>query len=227
MDRTEQIEQARRLIATGISRELVAVLHQQFPELKESEDERIRKELWEYFHNLQLSSDCDFSPSLTIDDILAWLERQKEQKSTGWCKEDETFVKDAIEAVENYYSKGCGQEELVSWLKSLRLQPKKEWSMKDENAFMYLHELISFGFSEKFFDAQTAADMREWLNARLKSLRPQPCWKPSEERMEVNLEKEIARFALNGGTGDNTPTIGEVARHFYELGLNARKEEKK
>lgn len=41
---------------------------------------------------------------------------------------------------------------------------------------------------------------------------------------EVDLEKEIARFALNGGTGDNTPTIGETARHFYNLGLNARKE---
>lgn len=51
-----------------------------FPELRESEDERIRKELWEYFHNLQLSSDCDFSPSFTIDDILAYLEKQKEQK---------------------------------------------------------------------------------------------------------------------------------------------------
>ena len=46
-----------------------------------------------------------------------------------------------------------------------------------------------------------------------------------QEQPEVDLEKEIARFALNGGTGDNTPTIGETARHFYELGKNARKEE--
>ena len=44
-----------------------------------------------------------------------------------------------------------------------------------------------------------------------------------QEQPEVDLEKEIARFALNGGTGDNTPTIGETAHHFYELGLNARK----
>lgn len=43
-----------------------------------------------------------------------------------------------------------------------------------------------------------------------------------KQQLEVDLEKDIARFALNGGTGDNTPTIGEVARHFYELGLNAR-----
>lgn len=44
-----------------------------------------------------------------------------------------------------------------------------------------------------------------------------------QEQPEVDLEKEIARFALNGGTGDNTPTIGEVARHFYELGKNTKR----
>lgn len=56
-----------------------------------------------------------------------------------------------------------------------------EWSEEDENALKYLHELIGFGYSEKFMDAQTAADMREWVN---KSLRPQPHWKPSEEEEE-------------------------------------------
>lgn len=56
------------------------VCGQIFPEIKESEDERIRKELLEYFHDLQLISDCDFSPSFTIDDILAYLEKLKEQK---------------------------------------------------------------------------------------------------------------------------------------------------
>lgn len=39
---------------------------------------------------------------------------------------------------------------------------------------------------------------------------------------EAALTKEIAHFALNAGTGDNTPTIGEIARHFYELGKNAK-----
>ena len=47
-----------------------------FPELRESEDERIRKELYRYFRDLQLSSDREFSPSISIDEILAWLEKQ-------------------------------------------------------------------------------------------------------------------------------------------------------
>lgn len=39
-------------------------------------NEKIRKELWEYFHQLQLESDKDFSPDFTIDDIIEWLENR-------------------------------------------------------------------------------------------------------------------------------------------------------
>ena len=52
-----------------------------FPELRESEDERIRKELYRYFRDLQLSSDREFSPSISVDEILAWLEKQGQEKS--------------------------------------------------------------------------------------------------------------------------------------------------
>lgn len=67
-------------------------------------------------------------------------------------------------------------------------QKPAEWSEEDENALKYLHELISFGFTEKFFDAQTAADMRAWLNDRLKSLRPQPKQEWSENDLERAIE---------------------------------------
>lgn len=52
-----------------------------FPELAESDGERIRKELYKYFRDLQLSSDREFSPSTNIDEILAWLEKQGEKES--------------------------------------------------------------------------------------------------------------------------------------------------
>ena len=69
--------------------------------------------------------------------------------------------------------------------KMMMKQQPAEWSNEDTNALLFLHELISFGYTERFFDAQTAEDMRRWLNERLKSLRPQPHWKPSEEQMEA------------------------------------------
>lgn len=86
MDRKEQIEQARRLIATGISEDLVAVLHQQFPELKESEDERIRKWLIE---EIKATHDYDSPTSRKcVDDALAYLERMKEQKPANATQTD-------------------------------------------------------------------------------------------------------------------------------------------
>ena len=51
-----------------------------------------------------------------------------------------------------------------------------------------------------------------------------------QEQPEVDLEKEIKQYAI-GFIGelrnytDWTPRIARFARHFYELGLNARKEE--
>ena len=70
-NRQEQIEQARRLIATGISEDLVAVLHQQFPELNESKDERTRKYI------ITRVMEENISHSLR-ELIIAYLERHKE-----------------------------------------------------------------------------------------------------------------------------------------------------
>ena len=44
-----------------------------------------------------------------------------------------------------------------------------------------------------------------------------------EEQPEIDLEKEIIRYQREDM--DRDTTVGDVARHFYELGLNARKEE--
>lgn len=42
-------------------------------------EEKIRKELYKYFRDLQLSSDKEFSPSISIDEILAWLKKRDEK----------------------------------------------------------------------------------------------------------------------------------------------------
>ena len=39
------------------------------------------------------------------------------------------------------------------------------------------------------------------------------------------LEEEIQRYLCEECSSDDEPTITEIATHFYELGLNARKEE--
>ena len=48
-----------------------------------------------------------------------------------------------------------------------------------------------------------------------------------QERPEVELEKEIKNYLATKCAGDDEPSVSEIARHFYELGLNARKEDTK
>ena len=107
-----------------------------FPELGESEDERIRKEIYKYFRDLQLSSDREFSPSISIDEILDWLEKQGEQKP-AWSEEDEKTLNNIIEEIEpfgecpdyptdedrEYY---YGRTKMIDWLKSVKYRIKGE-----------------------------------------------------------------------------------------------------
>ena len=55
-----------------------------FPELKESEDERIRKVLIDYFKRYKEQEECGIKTfyGIPTDDILAWLEKQGKQKPT-------------------------------------------------------------------------------------------------------------------------------------------------
>ena len=94
-------------------------------------------------------------------------------------------------------------------------QPKQEWSEEDENALKYIHELLVFGYTEKFMDAQTAHDMRKWVNEHL---RPDTFqngnshWKPSEEQMEAL--KNSAYGAYQNGDG---PALRELYEQLKNL----------
>lgn len=46
-----------------------------------------------------------------------------------------------------------------------------------------------------------------------------------QDQPEVDLEKEIKNYLATKCAGDDEPSISEIARHFYELGLAARKGE--
>lgn len=116
MTREEAIE-----VYNGLINEKIKEAFEFFaPELRESEDERIRKELIAFFQD---DLRGDYWHDLEVGHILAWLEKQKEQKPA--------------------------------------------WSEEDENALKYIHELISWGYAEKFMDAQTAHDMRKWVNEHI------------------------------------------------------------
>ena len=82
MTRDEQINHARELINAGVSEEMKTALEKEFPELAESEDERIRKWIFNLVENLGSPADEDAEKELEEMQplALAWLEKQKEKE---------------------------------------------------------------------------------------------------------------------------------------------------
>ena len=78
----DALERAKKLYEQGTITESLSNV---FPELKESEDERIRKKLIKYFQDLK----GGWFGNISHDDILAWLEKQGEQKTFDY--EDATI----------------------------------------------------------------------------------------------------------------------------------------
>ena len=75
-----------------------------------------------------------------------------------------------------------------NWLKSLKdrvqPQPKQEWSVEDEAMWAEISDLLWEGYKQsgsKF----SWDDIRNWVNPKLKSLRPQKQWKPTKEQMDA------------------------------------------
>ena len=78
MDYKEKIKEAKRLYETA-NADQKCVLESLFPELRESKGERIRKRLL-YIANVWKEGGYSCGNSDEIDDIIAWLEKQGEQK---------------------------------------------------------------------------------------------------------------------------------------------------
>ena len=168
MTREEAINIIRDTYHTETELEALKVL---LPELQESEDERIRKFL------LRLANRCDensinFLGDIKKKDVIAYLEKQKEQKPT-----DEQFPPleglDAIKA--KYYDNGFknGFDEGVESVKPA------EWSEEDKNKLNHILEIVHIASGR-----EVGIDEKEELESFLKSLRPQP-------KKELSIEKAI------------------------------------
>lgn len=104
-----------------------------FPELKESDDEKIRRGLINGFNECLKSSQYPISAqkywhNIKIEDIFSWLEKQGEQKPTEWDEEDDYNLQCMIAKVTSDIQKGnVGRNnELIDWLKSLKQKIKEK-----------------------------------------------------------------------------------------------------
>lgn len=112
----EALKRARDMMSHGeVRREDMEYL---FPELSESEDEKIRKELLAVVNDLVL-------PSKQQSRFVAWLEKQNEQKSS-WNEEDEISLLNTLWCCKKVASIAKDENEMGTvwyaerWLKSLK-----------------------------------------------------------------------------------------------------------
>lgn len=169
----EALEKARKRVAIEPQDHTDAILKDIFPQLRESEDERVRKALIQYLKDYP----CYLPNGLySRDDFFVYLEKQKEQKPAEWSEEDEDMLNSCIssieEAKENRYAYretdgDTSYDHEISWLKSLRPQPHTV-SVKD---------------ATKFGNLEYERGVKDGIQSE-KSRH----WKPSEEQMDALKE---------------------------------------
>ena len=165
-----------------------------FPELRESEDERIRKALvW------HLKADVDFvSNGVTKAECIAYLEKQKEQKP----EVDESTKRLNKNWMKQYFDE---QQE----------QKPAEWSEEDADmlncCISSIEEAKENRYAYKETDGDTSYDREiDWL----KSLRPS--WKPSEEQMR-SLEYFIELWGDSDGQLKYAKIFNDVKSLYEQL----------
>jgi hypothetical protein len=191
---------------------VIKIIEPIFPELKEPEDEKVRKALIEMVHDTT-GDELWVDYNVHKEEALAWLEKQGEQKHIIEMKSAEESLgissKEYNDIVNDCL---CGEPKPVDARENLTLDgdlmeadcmivEQKSWSEEDEAVWAEISDLLWEGYKQsgsKF----SWDDIRNWVNPKLKSLRPQSQWKPSDEQIEIldmvltneSLDDNIARI---------------------------------
>lgn len=180
MEREEQLKLARQLLESGVlSEESANAIKADFPELAESEDERIRKWLIEMVEEFRKLNPTNAEHNGNCSEAIAYLEKQKEQKPVQSDVEKE-YVRILKSIVSDFIRDKKPKDTLLyqdifDWLEGRHIEQKPaEWSEED---FNIRNNLADYLTGELKLTEKAKLDGANWL----KSLRPS--WKPSEEQM--------------------------------------------
>lgn len=123
--------------------------------------------------------DCGEYGVEVTEAYIAGVLAERNRKPAEWSEEDELMMKAVIGILDE-----SDHPKLCHWLKSLKPQPKQEWSEEDEEIFNNIIEKAKGGHWIEVNEIT-------WLITHFKSLRPQP-------RQEWNEEDELKRDNLIG-----------------------------
>ncbi len=189
-----------------------------FPELRESEDERIRKELVDFVNHYRHNTDLTSEQAKWCKNVLAWLEKYKEiiatiraeiesrKEAILSCPENGIVTLEAKSAIRTMANG------LLSFLSDLEKSAKPTSS---EEAMKELDEKIALVKQRGTWDGVDVDKYMDELRGREKSEKP----------IQEDLEKEIEKFLNETGApyvwcndDEQKEWCSIIARHFYELG---------
>ena len=177
----------KQMVADGVIPQ--EVVERYFPELKENEDERIRKMLIEFFGK---GAECNGSTNGISDkDILAWLEKQGESDETkakvflinkGYPI-DANGVFPTYEEMYNIIREGLEQQDeqiLANSAKTCK-DEQKSWSEVDNFMYNKIKNLLT----DISLAPESINSLFDWLKDLKDRVQPQNRWKPSDEQIDA------------------------------------------
>ena len=191
-DKTDKNSQLASILRAAIS-----AVEMAFPELVESDDEKIREEMIRYFTEMKKGG----SASLPYDDCIAYLERQKEQKPAE--KQNYANLTDLERTIHRGFLAAGVDNVPVEIIKEtakecLTQMKPAEWSKEDKQCFdEAIEALESLDFNGEASNLKSLRDCRKPLNT----------WKPTEEQI-IAVEHAYNSFPNDCPTKTNL-------RHLY------------
>lgn len=131
-----------------------------FPELAESKDEKVRKEILEL-----VRQSSEILEKKNQERMIAWLEKQGEQKP-DWSEKDEkirqTIINEFKQCSEWYCSNGLTKEDCINWLNK---QEYFEWGDEDNENMNSLCVLLDQMVSINAIGNEHSIEYKNWLKS--------------------------------------------------------------
>ena len=186
----EALERARKLYKDAVTLQLEQDIKDYeyiFPELRESEDGRTRKIIIDFIKNIEEENESTLIfGGIETSQMIAWLEKQAEQKPIKWSNEDSSMQLTLMRDIEQVsFISQEGKDERIVWLNSLdeRFVPKgekhTEWNAEDErlcsSCINHIEEELERIRNDKYGHSEIISDLKESCRERI-------CWLESLKR---------------------------------------------
>lgn len=203
MDYKEKYEKVLKKLRGLIKNDSEHVIYEyeileRVPELKESDDEMIRKKLIDYFKDFLEGNEDTYKVGggvewngLDVKDIIAWLEKMGDQKPAKWSEHQHKLL--------NYAISITADTEVKRFLESLRNTESREsaeWSEEDEKM---LAEIVKDLQVCKSRDISRAAkddyqNEIDWLKSLKNRVKPKQEWNEEDEQYLLVCKNALYKY---------------------------------